>query len=120
MPGGAASDLHLDLHGGQVELVVEDGDVADVALEEAHRLADRLAAPVHEGGGLEEQDTLLADAPVLGPALERLFGRIEAMHLGDGVDRHAADIVPMPRILRARIAKETGRASCRERVCQYV
>src|SRR3546814_3579519 len=32
MPGGAASDLHLDLHGGQVELVVEDGDVAAVAL----------------------------------------------------------------------------------------
>src|SRR3546814_13119553 len=47
MPGGAASALHLDLHGGQVALVVEDGDVADVALEAAHRLADRLAPPVH-------------------------------------------------------------------------
>src|SRR3546814_15855897 len=88
MPGGAASDLHLDLHGGQVELVVEDGDVADVALEEAHRLADRLAAPVHEGGGLEEQDTLLADAPVLGPALARRFGRIKAMPPGVGADPH--------------------------------
>ena len=46
-----------------------------------------------------------ADPPLRGPALELLLPRVEAVDLGDRVDRHEADIVPVQRILRARIAE---------------
>ena len=61
MAGSAAAGLHPTLTGREVELVVEDGDVGQAELVEAHRLADRLAAVVHIGRRLEQQDALEPD-----------------------------------------------------------
>src|SRR3546814_19320430 len=66
MPGSAAALLHLDLEGREIELVVEDGDVGGREPVEAHRFADRLAAFVHEGRGLQEKEFLGAQ-----PCLDR-------------------------------------------------
>ena len=51
-PGGAAALLHLHLEGGQVELVVEDGQRIEVELVEVQRLLHRVAAVVRGGLGL--------------------------------------------------------------------
>ena len=61
VPGGAAAELHLDLHRREVELVVEDGQRVEVELVEAQRLLNRVAAVVHEGLRLEQQDPVAAD-----------------------------------------------------------
>src|SRR3569623_2204518 len=70
MPRGAAAAPPLDLERREVELVVEHRHILRRQLVEAHRLADRAAALVHEGGGLEQQDLLSPAAPFLRPALE--------------------------------------------------
>ena len=46
-----------------------------------------------------------ADPALLGPAGKGLLRRVEAVHLGDRVDRHEADIVPLHRVGRAGIAE---------------
>ena len=97
--------LHLDLHRREVELVVEGGQRVDVELVEAQRLLNRVAAVVHVGLRLEQQDLVAADAAFADQAAEFLLPRAEAMHRGDGVGRHEADIVAVERILRARIAE---------------
>src|SRR3546814_8819665 len=91
MPGSAAALLHLDLEGREIELVVEDGDVGGREPVEAHRFADRLAAFVHEGRGLQEKEFLGAQPCLDRPAGEALFGRFEPVDLGARVDRHEAD-----------------------------
>src|SRR5690606_13806378 len=60
---------------------------------------------VHEGRRLEQQDLVTGDTALLQPALELLLGRREAVHLGNDVERHEADIVPVHRILRTGISK---------------
>ena len=102
-PAWPPPGLHLEPRGRQVDLVVEDGDVAGLELEEAHRLAHRLAGEVHEGLGLEERHLLGPEAAFGDLALElRAPGR-EAVVGGDPVHRHEADVVPVPGILRARV-----------------
>ena len=76
-------------------------------LVEAQRFAHRAAAFVHEGSGLEQENLLGPDPPFAHPAAELLRFGAEAMDLGDGVDRHEPDVVPVQRVLRAGIA-ETG------------
>jgi hypothetical protein len=84
---------------------VEYGKLAGFKLVEAHRLADRAPAFVHEGRGLEQHDLFAADAPFLHPAGKFLLHGCEIVDFGNGVHRHEADIVPVHRILRARIAE---------------
>src|SRR5205085_12042560 len=103
--GGPAALFHLDLHRCEVELVVEGGQGVDVELVEAKRLLNRVAADVHEGLGLEEQDFVPADAAFRDQASKLLLPRSKAMDLSDQVDGHEADIVPVKRILRAWIAE---------------
>ena len=101
----AAADAHLDLERREVELVVEDGERVDVELVEAQRLLNRVAAVVHEGLRLEQQDALAADAAFRDQAAELLRPGPKAVRLGDDVGGHEADIVPLERILRAGIAE---------------
>src|SRR5687767_9240366 len=115
--GSAAADLHLDLHRGEVELVVKGGQGVDVELVEVKRLLNRVAADVHVGLGLEQQQLVAADAALARQAAEFLLPGAEAMHRGDGVDGHEADVVPVERILRARIAKACPDLH-RRRACQ--
>ena len=103
--GEAAADAHLHLERREIELVVEDGQRVIVELVEAQRLLNRIAAVVHEGLRLEQQDAMAADAAFGDQAPEFLLPRAEIMHLGDDVGRHEADIVPLKRIFGARIAK---------------
>ena len=78
-------------------------------LEEMCRGADRLAAVVHEGGGLQQDQ---AFSPAIADVRRRALGKA---HCGtatpdrdpcDRIDRHEADVVPVARhIGRARIAE---------------
>ena len=54
--GVRAAELELDLAGQQVELVVDDEDLARLDLEEARQRRHRLARKVHEGRRLEQPD----------------------------------------------------------------
>src|SRR5690606_17500383 len=90
---------------GEVELVVEHRQGVHLELVEPHGFADRSAALVHEGRRLEQQNLVTGDTAFLQPALELLLGRREAVHLGNDVERHEADIVPVHRILRTGISK---------------
>ena len=105
MPGIAAAALHLHLHRRQIQLVMKDRNILRRQLVEAHRLTDRPAAFVHEGRGFQQQDFLVADPAVLNPALKLLLWQGKAVHVGDQFDGHEADIMPVHRILRARIAE---------------
>ena len=77
MAGEAAADAHLDLERREVELVMEDGERFQVELVEAQRLLNRIAAVVHEGLRLEQQDALAADAAFGDQAAELLLPRPE-------------------------------------------
>ncbi len=101
----AAAALYLHLHRRKVQFVVKDGHVLRRQLIKAHGIADRPAAFVHEGGGLQQDDLLRSNTTFLHPSLKLLFGRGEAVHVGDDVGRHEADIMPVHRILGARIAQ---------------
>src|SRR3546814_21145389 len=68
----AAALLHLHPHRGEVELVIECGDILRRQFVEIERGAHAAAAFVHQGAGLEQQDALRSDAAFLDPALEFL------------------------------------------------
>src|SRR5262249_31325777 len=74
-------------------------------LVEAQRLADGTAALIHEGGRLQEKDLVATDPAFLQPAQELLLDRPEVVDLGDRVERHEADVVPVHRVLRTGIAE---------------
>src|SRR6185369_11034949 len=105
VPGKTAANADLDLHRGKIQLVIEYGEISRRQLVEPQRFADRAAALVHEGRGLEQQDLFGADPPLLQPALELLLDGPEVVDLGDGIHRHEADVVPVQGILPARIAE---------------
>ncbi len=104
-PGQPAADADLHLERREVELVVEDGQRFLVELVEVQRLLNRVAAVVHEGLRLHQQDLVAADAAFGDQASELLLPWAEAVHLGDDVGRHHADIVPVKRIFRAGISE---------------
>ena len=87
------------------KLVVEYRQRVRLKLVEAQRLGNGATAFVHEGGGLEQQHLRAADAALLEPALELLLHGPEGVHLGDHVERHEADVVPVHRVLRTRISE---------------
>src|SRR5436305_2850012 len=105
MPGGPAAELHLDLERREVELVVKDGQGVPIELIEAQRLLNRIAAVVHEGLGLEQQNAVSPKAPFGDQASEFLLPRTEIMRFGDDVGRHEPDIVPLKRIFCAGVTK---------------
>ena len=76
--GRAAAGLDADLAGRQVDLVMDDDDVAGLDLVEAQRLADRPAGLVHEGLRLEEQDLLAAERALGDLGLEASPPRAES------------------------------------------
>src|SRR3546814_13532876 len=59
------------------------------------------------------------EAVVIAP---EIAGRIDSIHFGEGDEVKAGDVLVEldATTLRAELDKEIGRASCRERVCQYV
>ena len=100
-----AADSYLDLEWREVELVVEDGEGVEIELVELQCLLNGIAAVVHEGLGLQQQDALPAHATLGDEAAELLRPGPKGVRLGDEVRGHEADIVPVQRILRARIAE---------------
>src|ERR1051325_5642879 len=103
--GATAADAPLHLERREVELVVEDRQRVIVELVEAQRLLNRVAAVVHEGLRLEEEDAVAAEASFGDQTAELLLPWAEIVHFGDDVGGHEADIVPVKRIFRARISK---------------
>src|SRR3546814_6178505 len=101
----AASGFHLHPEWREIDLVVKDGDVLRLHLEKAHRLADRSAAFIHVSRGFQQQDLDRSQPPFACPTMKTAAPWIETVHLGNGVYSHEADIVPVERILRARISK---------------
>src|SRR4051812_33247369 len=105
MAGIAATRLHAELRGREIELIMERDHVADRQLEEAHGLPDRPARLVHEGLGLQQHDLLVAELHLGGHALEALAPGLGVVAAGDRGPRHETDIVAIARIARARIAE---------------
>ena len=60
----------LDLERGKIELVVEGGQRVGLGLVEAQRLLNAVAAVVHEGLRLEQEDAVAADAAFADQAAE--------------------------------------------------
>src|SRR5579883_3126796 len=104
MSGIAAADLDPEPPRRQVELVMENGDIGEIDLVEACRLADCAAGLVHESLGLQQDQAFVADRPFGGLALEAGAERRERMPARDRIDRHEADIVPVAGIGAAGIA----------------
>ncbi len=105
VPGMATAALEPHLARREVELVVEYHDRLWFELEEACRLADRLARAVHVGPRLEQHDLAAAEPPFGDLALELCAPGSEAVVGGDPVHRHEPDVVPVAGIWRAGIAE---------------
>src|SRR3546814_14212672 len=69
------------------------------------RFTDRLAGQVHEGLRLQRQCLGTAEDALGQFAVEPLAERLETVLLGDRIDRHEADVMPLPPVLGARIAQ---------------
>src|SRR5579885_2896617 len=110
MAGGAAAALHPQLSLLEVELVVDDGDLAGIELEEARRRAHRLTAVVHEGLRLQQHDLAPGDRPFRELALEARPEGAERMAADDRVHRHEADIVPRTLVAGSGIAEPDDEA----------
>src|SRR5262245_65868597 len=80
MPGQAAPRLHPDLAGREVELVVEDHDVAGLELVEAHGFARGAARLIHGGLRLQQQHLLLPELAFGNVSVDALAPAGEAVH----------------------------------------
>src|SRR3972149_2892819 len=103
--GGAAASAQAHFADRQVEVVVDDEQLARVVQPEAsHQVRDGLAALVHEGARLGERDLLAGD---LAPAQRCLAARVEldAVAACEPVHRPEADVVAVGGILLARVAE---------------
>ncbi|MNX84031.1 hypothetical protein D3C86_1158110 [compost metagenome] len=105
----AAAGLHAEAARGQVDLVVEDDDLAGFDLVEARRLADRAAALVHIGLRFHQQDLDRAvgavDLAFADDGLELGPLGTEAPAARDLVHGHEADVVAVLLVFGARIAE---------------
>src|SRR5262245_277038 len=72
MPGQAAPSLHSELAGCEIELVMEDHDVAGLELVEAHGFAHGPARGIHEGLRFQQQHLLLPELALGNKSLEAL------------------------------------------------
>src|SRR3954463_13967511 len=105
MARSPAADLHFDLHWGEVELVVKDRERVQIELVEFERLLDRVAAVIHEGLRLHEQDSVFADPPFSDEASELLLPGTEIVRHGEHIGGHEADVVPLKRIFGSGISE---------------
>src|SRR5947209_12762172 len=105
MTRDAAADLDAQLAGRQLELVLEHGDLRRRQLEEVRGFLHRAPRIVHEGRGLEQDDTLALQRAFRGLALKTAAPWCETMTPRDLVDGHEADIVPVMRVFRTGIAE---------------
>src|SRR5262249_15689512 len=103
--GDAAADLDPYLAGRQLDLVVENDDVADRKLIKLRRVGDGAGGLVHECSGQKQQHALAGDRPLAGDALKTAAPRPDAVALGGGFKSHEADIVAVADITRSRIAE---------------
>ena len=108
--GDAAADLDPHLAGGQFELVLEHGDLADRQLEEAGGFLHRAAGFVHEGHRLQQHHPFAIERAFRGLALKAAAPWCETMTPRNFIDGHETDVVPVVRVLRAGIA-ETNKQS---------
>src|SRR3546814_4932329 len=74
-------------------------------LVEAHGLSDGAATFIHEYRRFQQQNFFRAKPPLGDPALKLLLRRRKAMHIRNDIGSHKPDIVPVERILSARIAE---------------
>ncbi len=100
----AAAEADLDPAGLEVDLVVDDGDLLGRELEEPGGRGERVAGEVHVGLGLQQRELLLADAD-LGQLAGELGAEGAAVAPGELVDHHPAGVVPVARVLAARVAE---------------
>ena len=105
MPGRAAAGLHPHLARRQVDLVMDDEHVGRRELVEAHRLADGAARLVHVGERLEKEHLLARQRSFGDLAVEAPPPRAEPVTAVNRIGGHEADIVPVPGVVRARIAE---------------
>src|ERR1700712_1651394 len=123
MPGNAAADLDAQLGRRQLEFILKHRDVAGGELEEIRRLLNRAPRIVHEGRGAEQDHPLLIDRAFGGVALKAAAPWCETMTPCNFIDDRETDIVPVMRVLRARIAeanKESHDAASRARLLLLV
>jgi hypothetical protein len=105
MAGIAAALLYAQLHGREVDLVMENDDIVERDLEEILRFGDRAAGFVHEGHGFQQQNTLAAKLAFGNLALKTPPPRREAVAAVNPVDGKKTDIVPVGRVARPGIAE---------------
>src|SRR5262249_32123877 len=105
MAGSTATALHPQLARSQVNLIVDHSDVCRWDPKEPRCLGNRLARVIHIGLRLQQKPSFAGDHPLREFALEAAAKAPSAMTAGDQIDRQKADIVPVPGIASARIAK---------------
>ncbi len=106
VPRDAAADLHPHLAGRQLKLVLEHHDVGELRqLVEVHRLRHRVAGLVHIGARHQQQNLLASQRAFGCDTLKTAAPRREAVALGNGLDGHEADVVPVVSILFAGISQ---------------
>src|SRR5262249_39876676 len=105
MAGDAAAGFDTHLGGRQVDLVVEDHDVAEVDLIEMRRLPDCQPGLVHVGARQQQDDALAVDRTFRRDPSKAPSPRANPVAPGNGFDRHEADIVTIADIARARISE---------------
>ena len=105
MPGQAAAASSPDLARGEVELVMEDDDVAGLELVEAHGFAHGAARCIHESLRASTAAPAPGQACLGNEPLEALAPVGEAVRGRDGIDRHEADIVTVESVSLFRIAE---------------
>ena len=105
MAAMAAAELDPDLAGGEINIIMGNRQRIRVELIEIEDLADRKPGPVHEKEGFDQQ-YLLATEVAFGNRTAAFFTEAgKSMLLNNSVKQHEPDIVPVPGIAGARIAK---------------
>ena len=100
-----ASGLHPHLARREIDLVVEHHDVGKAELVEVSSIRHGAAGVVHIGAREKKQRTLASERPFSSYPLKPPPPGSDTVALGNGVDRHETDIVPVPGIARTGIAE---------------
>src|SRR5438477_349819 len=103
--GDAAAGFHAYLAWLEVNLVVENDDIGVAQLVEMSSLRDGTAGLVHIRAGKKEQDSLARERPFRRYALKAAAPRPDIMVLGNCIDGHEADVVPIAGIACPGIAE---------------
>ncbi len=94
----AAASLNADRARLEIEFVMNDDDIANSQLVEAHRFANRPPALIHVSSGLEEDAFFEPNLPFGNEALKALFPGAETVAPGNFVNRHKTNIMPVARV----------------------